>query len=273
MTAGPIVVATDLHSRSDRAVDRAVRLGRKTGRPVKVVHVVDPDSASAEHEERTIAQVRDAMPLGEDEVDIILAHGSPPKAICQAADDQGAYVIVVAVARYNDLRDYFLGTAVDHVIRNAKAPVIVVKQRPHEDYRKILVPSDFSKHSKEALIAAARLFPKTTIHVLHAYHVPYEGWQTADYVKDDAKESNQRELDEFLSDPDIVAALGERITGKIAYGPVDKAVADAVEEDEYDLVALSSHGQGGLRDLTLGSTASTLLQTVPADTLMVPARD
>lgn len=48
MTDKPIVVATDLQARSDRAIDRGLMLGSETGKPVVVVHVLPSDRSEGE---------------------------------------------------------------------------------------------------------------------------------------------------------------------------------------------------------------------------------
>ena len=157
-----ILVATDLSARSDRAVDRALELGREWNADVHVVHAIERDAPT------TALDVRRVLPDPGAKAGVSLPYGPAPKAITDTARELKADLLVTGVARYNDLGDYLLGTAVDHVVRNAPCPVLVVKQRVHGPYGRLLVASDFSKGAGAALLAAAALFPEAGLHLVHA---------------------------------------------------------------------------------------------------------
>ena len=87
MTQHPILVATDFKPRSDRAVDRAVRLARETGRELVVVHAVED-----ENETKTGPSLQDrvasVMPEDAGSYRCLFPEGSAPRAIAQAVDEQ-----------------------------------------------------------------------------------------------------------------------------------------------------------------------------------------
>ena len=67
--------------------------------------------------------------------------------IIETAQDKKCDLIVTGVARYNSIGDILLGGPVDQLIRNAPVPVLVVKRRPQEAYKNILIATDFSECS------------------------------------------------------------------------------------------------------------------------------
>lgn len=270
MPTAPIIVATDLSPRSDRAVDRAFHLGRQLSLPVKVVHVLSAEEHAGIDQGQLMGSVKSVLPDPEADVEILLPVGSPPQTIAKTAEVDGAQLVVVGPARFNQLGDYFLGTAIDYLVRHSKVPVLVVKQRPHCPYRRILFPSDFSDTSKSALLRIAQLFPDAQLHVVHAFHVPFEGWQKADYVKDETREEHQAELDLFLGDSEIGAVVGDRVQGQLGYGEIGRVVLDSIKTLVPDLVALGTHGSSGFRHATIGSNANAMLNWLEVDTLMVP---
>lgn len=270
MPPAKIVVATDLSARSDRAVDRAIRLGNDLKSPVTLVHVTHPKSKATEAEVKAL--VRSTLPKPEMDIEIVLPSGSPPQAIAKTVESLGAQLVVVGVARFNHITDFVLGTAVDYILRHCEVPVLVVKQRPHADYRKILVPVDFSPWSRNALLTVAGMFPAAEISVLHAYHVPYEGLQRDPHVRSQTLELKEEELEKFLSDPDIPADVRTRTSGQLGYGDIGKVLGDTIGKFSPDLIAMGTHGTGTFRHATIGSTASSLLEWVSPDTLMVPAK-
>ena len=67
MPKSPILVATDLSARSDRAVDRAIQLAQEMSCPLMVAHVVEGMSAKERHELLSLAKPvldREVLSLG-----------------------------------------------------------------------------------------------------------------------------------------------------------------------------------------------------------------
>jgi nucleotide-binding universal stress UspA family protein len=256
-----ILVATDLTSRSDRAVDRALELGREWNADVHVVHAIERDAPT------TALDVRRVLPDPGAKASVSLPYGPAPKAITDTARELNADLLVTGVARYNDLGDYLLGTAVDHVVRHAAAPVLVVKQRVHGPYQRLLVASDFSKGAKAALLGAAALFPEARLHLVHAYHVPFESRIKSDDIREIARSEAQQQLDALLAE--LPEDLRGRVEPHLAAGEPG-IVLDEVAGDVWpDLVVIGARGVSGLVQAALGSVASSLLQRIAADTLVV----
>ena len=77
--------------------------------------------------------------------------------------------------------------------------MLVVKERPKAGYEHIVIGTDLSKPSARAVEAAVAMFPDAQLHLVHAFHVPYEAWQQAAYVKEELAETAQRHCDEFTN--------------------------------------------------------------------------
>lgn len=268
MSERPIIVATDLSPRNDRAVDRALQLGAAMGRTVSLVHARLP-AINDETAEQLVALGRAALPDPAADVEIRMPVGPAPEVIAKTADTLDAALIVCGVARFNGIGDYFSGTAVDHIITRGHRPVLVVKQRPHRGYAKILVTTDFSDFSAHALAVAAEMFPDAELHLVHAFHVPFEGFQKAGHVKEQVEADVSDEMRRFLARPEL-AGLGERVQWRLCYGGVAKGIRTAMEQVQPDLLVAGTHGKGDWRRATLGSIASDLLEWVPIDMLVVP---
>ncbi|CAH0498727.1 universal stress protein [Novosphingobium sp. CECT 9465] len=265
----PVLVGTDLSARSDRAVDRAMMLANSLQERLIVLHALDADNVLTSDQTRIEREIRNALAKPDADVDILPAIGPAPSTICSAAQSTGCRLIVTGVARMNHIGDYFIGTAVDHVIRNAAMPVLVVKQRPHHAYRSILVATDCSPCSREALLTAAALFPDARLHVVHAFHVPYEAWLRSDETRDEVTEAAHVCLTEFLADPAIADTLRKRVELHLDYGEVDQVICAAAETLDADLIVLGTHGRNGFVRAMIGSRAEELLRCVSVDTLLV----
>lgn len=74
----------------------------------------------------------------------------------------------------------------------------------------------------------------------------------------------------------IAGQLGQqglRVRSLVPYGPVVEQIIAAAEQAGVDLIAIASHGRGGLAQLFYGSVASALLQRAGRPLLMVRSRD
>jgi nucleotide-binding universal stress UspA family protein len=265
----PILVATDLSARSDRAVDRAILLAQQWGVGVIVLHALQPGSKLAAKPELADQALRAALPDPQADVTVVPAFGQAPTVIAETAASAGCGLIVTGVARFNHVGDFLVGTAVEHVVRHATMPVLVVKQRPHTPYNSILVATDYSNCSRQALLVAAKMFPDAVLHLVHAYHVPYAGWLRSDEIKQEITDAAKRELDAFLHDLAIPDTVRQRLRTHLSYGSSDDAILHAAETLGVNLLVLGTHGRSGFVAATVGSMAEAILRCAAHDTLMV----
>ena len=178
-------------------------------------------------------------------------------------------LIITGVARYNSVGDIFLGNPVDHLVQYARHPVLIVKQKPMRPYKNIVVATDFSDCSLFALNTAAELFPDTNLHLLHAYHEPYESWLKSEEVKIEVRSEEQALMDRFLAKRAIYDETFERLNASIEKGELGAVLQDKIEQTKSDLIVLGAHGRSGFSAATSGSKAKAILGFVKQVVLMV----
>ena len=133
--------------------------------------------------------------------------------------------------------------------------------------RKILVPVDFSEHSRQALDDAIELAKtwNAEVHLLHCYQIHPQaidlyGITVPDTLDHDLRQAALRRLDEWR---DKVRAEGvaveEHITARL---PGDQ-ISTAAEELGADLIVMGTRGLSGLKHVLLGSVAERTLRTAP----------
>ncbi len=158
-TPATILFATDLSSRCDRALDRALILARQWSARLVALTVVEPGAtlyppsaeatgmagpqgrgnALRQAEQRLRADLAvDDLPLA-----TRVAQGSVPEAILTACGAEAAGLIVTGVARNEALSRIVLGSSVDALARRSPVPLLVVRNRARMSYREVLVASDF----------------------------------------------------------------------------------------------------------------------------------
>lgn len=143
-------------------------------------------------------------------------------------------------------------------------------------FKKILVPSDFSAHSQEALRAAADLATRYegSVTIVHAYEpVAYplpEGYVvfTATQLAD-----MQTEFDKQLAvaKRDAIAAGAQQVDTKQLMGNPAYEIVEYAKQHGFDIIVMGTHGRRGLKHALLGSVAERVLRTAPCPVLIVKA--
>jgi nucleotide-binding universal stress UspA family protein len=267
-----VLLASDFSARSDRPLDRAIQLAGQWGAHLAIAHVLEKggqQKGDGAISGQIIERLRADLPEAARNAELIIESGSAPKVLAKIAAERHSDLIVTGVARYNSLGDYMLGTAVDHIIRNAGMPVLVVKRRALAPYRRVLVATDLSGCSRVALLKALELFPEAEITLLHSYHVPFEGLHKSDDIKTYVRDEARLGLDGFLTHEDILPSHRKRIVDLIEEGETGSVVARVLRQQNIDLLVLGTHGRSGFFHATIGSQAEALLEIANADVLMV----
>ena len=201
-------------------------------------------------------RVASVMPEDAGSYRCLFPEGSAPRAIAQAVEDEDAFCLVIGVARYNSVGDFFLGTAIDLLLRRSPYPVLIAKERPRAAYEHIVIGTDLSDASKRGVEAAVRMFPQAQLHLVHAFHIPYEAWQNAEYVRKELASAAQEQCDSFTAQLDVSPECREKMTMELVEGSPLTAINKTIRKYDAHLCALTSHGYGGLRQALIGSTVS-----------------
>ncbi len=268
-----ILLASDFSARSDRPLDRAIMLARDISARLAIAHVIENrgpepvDEACAKIE----AKLRADLPDAARGADLIVRAGAAPEVLGRIISERGCDIVVTGVARYNSIGDFILGTAVENIIAHACVPVLVVRKRPRGGYRKVIVATNFSSESRGALMSAVGLFPEAAFIVLHAYHVPYQGWLKSDETSGDIRAERQEDMEKFLRDTQLPDAVRSRISPVLQEGDINSAVMRTVESQGADLLVLGAHLRDDAR-VASGDLTEGLLAIADADVLVVPAR-
>ena len=264
-----ILLASDLTARCDRPTDRAFMLGEQLGASVLLLHVVDGDVADERMAERAHEALEAIVGHRMERVEVQVRCGEVHREIFRLAEERDPLVIVTGVARFNSVRDFILGTAVDHLVRHASRPVLVVKRRALRPYARLLVATDFSDCSRQALEAAASLFPDASLTVWHGYHAAYEAFLDPIESAREVRRQGEVDMAHFLETVSLPDDLRDRLEVVFDEGELLFRASETMRDGGYDLLVLGTHGRGGFAHATIGSRAAELLQCVNRDVLMV----
>ena len=277
---GKILLATDLSSRGDRALDRAVQLARHWGSRLHVVHAVDaqppsiPAGVNAEvylqswPDPKPRAQRRLAALLDGITATLHIEDGPATRAILRAAEREDCDLIVLGEGR-----DRIVGpieSTLDEVIRKAAASVLVVRSRPARPYRQLLVGTDYTDEALQALVRVTSLFPNAAITLVHAYAPPYAGLRASGELDQSWVEQERARLRDHLDAADIAPAFTRAIKLQVEVGPPAAVLPKCIVESSADLTVIGAHPRGLVYDTVLGSTR-LIVEAIPGDILMVRA--
>ena len=142
---------------------------------------------------------------------------------------------------------------------------------------KILVPIDFSEHSRLALetsVEFAKAFG-ATVHLLHCYQVPPVGVSPYGVVIPESFDREIREAAARLADEwrEKIEAEGVTTELSLSAGYPSLTISEAADELGADLIVMGTRGLTGLRHVVLGSVAERTLRTAPCPVLTVKDPD
>lgn len=145
-------------------------------------------------------------------------------------------------------------------------------------YDKILVPIDFSEHSKRTVSYAVKTASrhKATIYLLHVFQIP--DYVVTPYARrrqncaevqsqvDTAEQEARETLQDFAEE---LSKKGINVQPYLRVGyPFDEIVLMA-NHFNVDLIIIGSHGRGAISRLLLGSTAQRVVEHAPCPVLVV----
>ncbi len=274
-----ISLATDLSARCDRALERAVQLTREWQPKLIALNVIDvPDTPdqiltwvdnkpddSALH----IAAKQMARDISDSGITVsmqVISSTDIAATIQQTALNTASTMIMTDMARNEILGRFLPGSTVTHLARSVSIPILVVCNRVHSPYQRILVATDFSNHSQEALQLTSSWFPERTLTVSHAHETPFSGLSSKQLEIN--SHLKQREFADFIKNSNLPADI--YIKPVIELGMLAPVLTQYVRDHDIDLVVTSANRNRGLIGNILGSNVSALLDWLPCDTLLVP---
>ena len=196
-----ILAATDFSTRSNRALRQAGLLAKASGTQLDIVHVVDDDQPAQmvdmerREADRVLAEQMKAMPeLIDVRCEAMVVVGDPFDGILRTAAAAKADLIIMGQHRRQLLRDIFVGTTIERVIRARSFPVLMVNNEAQQHYERILIAVDMSEPSANAILVAkqARLVSESRPTLLHAFEPLAKG-------KILAAGSAQAAIDEYVA--------------------------------------------------------------------------
>ena len=144
-------------------------------------------------------------------------------------------------------------------------------------YKKILVPLDGSKRAEAILrhveeLARSHGGEVIFLQVIEPPKVTgFEGYDPYLYQRE--IETLSREAQTYLEALEKIFRNKEiRVQSRVVHGPVVATILTTAETENVELIAMASHGRGGLLRVYYGSIAAGVLQRVDRPLLLIRSR-
>jgi universal stress protein E len=269
-----ILLASDLTDRSWCALVRAVQLKRATAAALTLLHVAEGGLTGELSQSRRAAAMATMEgilsracggKLRRVVVKVLL--GDPVAQIVAEAESRSADLLVLGGPGKHRIKELFVGTTAERVIRHSRRPVLVAKVRSDQPYRRVLIAFDRSEAAQQALATALALAPRADFRLVHAWQSPealrgsQEAERTEVLIENAAEQVMRRSLYPHTS-----------LAVEVAEGAPVPVITSALGRFGPDLLAMGTHTRGRLQTAFFGSMAQELLAASSCDVLVTPPR-
>ena len=285
-----ILVASDFSFDAHRAARRGALLAREHGATLRLLHVLHPDAAAKAAQQRRRPPIdldrrisldahHSLESLAEDvtapdlTVEREMRSGVVLDEILAAADQ--ADMLVLGPRGLRPIHELILGTAAERLLNKSRRPMLVVKREPAAQYRRVLVPVDFSDHSLTTVRFARLLVPNAELCLFHAFESVAEGTLRAAGVSEEniAQYGAQDEREAREEMEKLIADLGPMSLPPLPVvqrGDPRVQISATAESYAADLIVIGKHGRSRLAEYFLGGATRVTLARAICDVAVVP---
>jgi nucleotide-binding universal stress UspA family protein len=288
-----VLVPTDFSAASLKALRYAGGLVEKFGAKLHVVHVSEIDFAvpgpaqPGKNFQLSDTEVRERLEGMNGESIAATVHGRTGRAfdqICRFAREIEADLIVMSTHGRTGLKRLFLGSNAERVVQHSSSPVLVVRQGEREfvaegkplQIQTILVPTDFSESSREALdyaVEFGRQFGARLV-LFHSFSAPEfttdpYGSHNMHATPEQARTAADDQMSEFVKGVDFG---GVNFETQISMGRAADEICAYAEKQKADLIITSTHGRTGLMHVLIGSVAEHVVRHAHSPVLVLPGK-
>lgn len=285
------------------AIRVALRMAGKSGAKVRLVRVVPSAmllgmapsldgiadgvaiSAEARQDERNGAQkelealAAECMSTSDADIAVDLLDGPIAEILEGHAQRNKFDLIVISSHGRSGMSRFTLGSVTDSLIRHTHIPVLVVKQtpsylnRPAQAFKRIVVPLDGSTLAEQIIprVCSLATLEQADVTLLHVM-------APQNRFRDDTPDPALRWWDgdvafsrAYLSRVATrMRREGVSVTTDIVVGDnVAQAIADYAGRERADLVAIATHGRGGVARMVRGSVAEAVIRSSKTSMLVL----
>ncbi|AOW20021.1 universal stress protein [Urechidicola croceus] len=261
-----IIVPVDFSKHSEYALKVAAVLATKSNAEIVTVHMLElPDTSLNRVDEKHQLNMIFLLKLAEKKfneflnkeylknikVTPIIKHYKVFKELDNVAKEEDADLIVIGSHGSSGIKEVFIGSNAEKVVRNSDVPVLVIKEDiPKLKFENVVFVSDFTPENMKSYLKVKKMFKifNSKISLLYV-NLPYESFKST-------KEIDER-IETFLLATDENLDMLENVHYVADY-TVEKGVANFSEKLSADIIAIPTHGRKGTSHFFNGSIGEDL---------------
>lgn len=274
-----VLVATDLSAHSEKLLPCLYSVCPDIDTEVAVAHVFDdPDDADPDScgykkvQSRLRGLINDLNRAGYENAQDLYYDGVPFEQLQRAADETEAELVLVASHGKGFFKSALLGSTTFDLARTTQFPLLICKDcaalgsAEVSLLDKVLIPTDFSKKSLEALnvIRALRehISEIVFVHVIERSRDQQE--------LDEKILSAEQRLTELV---DEMRIFGLKASYIVRRGSASKSILRVAIKEKATVIIMAKTGAGLVKGLVIGSTAQNVLLNADCSLLLLPPVD
>lgn len=282
-----ILIPLDGSEQAEMALPYAIAMAEAFGSEIDVVAVGGEEERKFERLIRTYLE-RVTAGLAEEAVraKAVFLYGNPAEETVDYARKNSVGLIIMATHGRSGVARWVMGSVAGKIVRSSRTPVLLINAKLYRErkaseakFSRILIPLDGSSLGAAALPYAEELARKMKAEI-KLLHIPLPSYRLTGAGELDFSfpeqliEDMRKAASDYLSQMSAeVKGKGIAVSAEIIEGVADEMIPDYAKEKGVDLVAMSTHGRGGLSRLVFGSVMDKVLHSLEIPILVIRGKD
>lgn len=197
-----------------------------------------------------------------------LEEGNIYTKIIESAEESGCELIVMGRRGMTRLERALLGSETDRVIGHFKGTTLVIPRKSLLKFDNILIATDGSKYSDNALDEAISLakYYKGALHIVNVVSISDEFQTVVPEAADKIIDSATHYLTELKSEAERAGVNAEIY---VREGEPYKVIVELASNVKAGIIIMGSHGRTGLIKIFMGSVTSRVIGHAPCPVMVV----
>ncbi|HEY0736100.1 MAG TPA: universal stress protein [Herpetosiphonaceae bacterium] len=285
-----ILVPLDGSHFAEQALPVARALALRSGAMLNLVHVHVPiinvslgmwnmggvpivdermDAEVRQYEQDYLQSIRERFAADDLQITCEILHGAVVPTLMEHAADLHTDLVIMTTHGHGAFSRVWLGSVADSFVRHSDIPTLLIRPAAEADssipddqpwsIQRILIPLDGSELAERILDPACQLGDMLDV----------DYWLLS-VVEPSDSDATQRAahayLDKMASE---LREQGYTVHTEVTVGNPARTILDVAQQREIGLMALATHGRGGLSRLLLGSVADKVVRGAEIPVLLV----
>jgi nucleotide-binding universal stress UspA family protein len=261
-----IIVPVDFSEHSEYALRTAVKLAKNSNAEVLILHMLEMSDAlltktDTEQQQNAVYYLKlaeqkfesflDKDYLKDVRITPIVKHFKVFSEVNDVVKENNADIIVMGSQGASGIKEFFIGSNTEKVVRNADIPVLVVKNElSNTNFETVVFATDFDLDNIIPYKKATKLFDKLSTNIKLLYvNLPNEQFRSTVEI--------EKRIAEFLIKADGNLHKINDVSYQADYS-VEKGVLNFSNKIGADLIAIATHGRKGISHFFAGSIGEDL---------------